>query len=467
MCCAIPLVQTYSDFLIAMWKGRFAQDTSSLVQSFGESISYDWRLFPHDIAGSIAHARGLKNAGLLSAEEFALIEGGLREIEKDIRAGQFEFKASLEDIHMNIESELTRRIGPAGAKLHTARSRNDQVATDTRLYCRAQIDELLQLMKGLQLALLGQADRCAAAVVPGYTHLQRGQPVTVGHHFLAYIEMLERDKSRLADCRQRLNVCPLGSGALAGSTINLDRRAIAAELGFETITQNSMDAISDRDYIAELLFDLSLCGAHLSRLSEDLILWCSAEFAFASLSDAHTTGSSLMPQKKNPDVCELTRGKTGRLVGNLMNLLVTIKGLPLTYNRDLQEDKPPLFDSVDSLKMILEVNTEMVAAMVVREDHCRAAAMDPMLLATDLADYLVKKGVPFRHAHELVGKAVAEAIATQTPLDQLDLMAIDPAYGEDAKEVFSLDRALEARVNPGAPSIANVKQRVIHWQRIL
>ncbi len=450
--------------LPVMWKGRFEKDTSSLVQQFGESISYDWRLFEHDIAGSIAHARAQKNAGLLTDEEFSLLESGLKEIEADIIRGNFEFKTSLEDIHMNIEAELTHRIGPAGAKLHTARSRNDQVATDTRLYCRTEIDGLLRKIASLQLALLDRAEKYAATSIPGYTHLQRGQPVTAGHHFLAYIEMLERDKTRLTDCRGRLNISPLGSGALAGSTINLDRSAMAAELGFEGITRNSMDAIADRDYIAELLFVISLCGAHLSRLSEDLILWCTAEFGFAHLSDAHTTGSSLMPQKKNPDVCELTRGKTGRLVGNLMNLLVALKGLPLTYNRDLQEDKPPLFDSVDTLHLILSVNTEMISAMELREDHCRAAAADPMLLATDLADYLVKKGIPFRHAHELVGKAVAQAIATKTPLDQLNLAAIDPAYGPDAKEVFSLERALASRTNPGAPSLENIRAEISRWK---
>ena len=368
---------------------------------------------------------------------------------------------------MNIEAELTRRIGPAGAKLHTARSRNDQVATDTKLYCRSEIDGLQMEITALQHSLLGRAEAYAAAVIPGYTHLQRGQPVTVGHHFLAYVEMLERDKSRLADCRKRLNISPLGSGALAGSTINLDREAAARELGFDGVTHNSMDAISDRDHIAELLFAVSLCGVHLSRLSEDLILWCTTEFGFASLSDAHTTGSSLMPQKKNPDVCELTRGKTGRLVGNLMNLLVALKGLPLTYNRDLQEDKPPLFDSLDTLHLILAVNTEMVAAMEIRTENCRAAATDPMLLATDLADHLVKKGVPFRHAHELVGKAVAEAIRTGIPLDQLDLSAIDSAYGPDAKEIFSLDRALESRTNPGSPSIANVRAEIHRWKQLL
>jgi len=313
-----------------MWKGRFSQDNTSLVEQFGESISYDWRLFPHDIAGSVAHARALLNSGILNEEEFSSIEKGLRDIKAEIKEGKFVFKTSLEDIHMNIEAELTKRIGAAGGKLHTARSRNDQVATDTRLYCRTQIDEISAAIHSLQKTLVAKAEQYAVSVMPGYTHLLRGLTVTFGHHLLAYVEMLQRDKGRLNDCRRRLNVSPLGSGALAGSTINLDREAIAIELGFDSVTRNSMDAIADRDYIAELLFIISMCGVHLSRLSEDLILWCSSEFGFVVLSDAHTTGSSLMPQKKNPDVCELTRGKTGRLVGNLMNLLVAMKGLPLT-----------------------------------------------------------------------------------------------------------------------------------------
>jgi len=449
-----------------MWKGRFSQQTADLVQQYGESISYDWRLYRHDIAGSIAHARAQAAAGLLTADEFSSIEEGLRAIEARIELGAFEFSTTLEDIHMNIESALTKEIGPAGAKLHTARSRNDQVATDTRLYCRAQIDWIHNLINGLQLALLGRADKFAAIPIPGYTHLQRGQPVTVGHHLLAYVEMLERDKSRLADCRRRLNVSPLGSGALAGSTINLDREMIAKELGFDSVSTNSMDAIADRDYIAEMIFAIALCGAHLSRLSEDLILWCTSEFGYLALSDAHTTGSSLMPQKKNPDVCELTRGKTGRLYGNLTAILTAIKGLPLTYNRDLQEDKEPLFDSVDTLSLALRVNTEMISTMEMREERCRAAAADPMLLATDLADYLVKRGTPFRHAHELVGKAVAHAIATAKPLNELDFPALDPAFGSDAGEVFSLERALAARTNPGAPSITNVKEQIARWQML-
>ena len=450
-----------------MWKGRFAKATADLVQQYGESISYDWRLYKHDIAGSIAHARAQVSAKLLSSDEFAAIEKGLREIEKEIEAGEFNFSIELEDIHMNIESALTERIGAPGAKLHTARSRNDQVATDTRLYCREEIDNLTVLITGLQQSLLKQAEQYAAALIPGYTHLQRGQPVTVGHHLLAYVEMLDRDKSRLADCRKRVNVCPLGSGALAGSTINLDRQQISDELGFDRVTTNSMDAISDRDYIAEFLFDMALVGTHLSRLSEDLILWCSSEFAFATLSDAHTTGSSLMPQKKNPDVCELTRGKTGRLYGNLVALLTAAKGLPLTYNRDLQEDKEPLFDSIDTLSLALKVNAEMIADMAINLDTCEAAASDPLLLATDLADYLVKNGVPFRQAHELVGQAVALSVQTETPLDQLDLSQVSEHYGADTKDVFDLQTALAARTNPGAPSIDNVRAEVARWKQSL
>ncbi|GHC54398.1 argininosuccinate lyase [Roseibacillus persicicus] len=446
-----------------MWKGRFAQKTADLVQQFGESISFDWRLYKHDIRGSIAHARAQVKAGILTQEEFEKIEAGLKAIQERIEKGEFEFSTELEDIHLNIESALTADIGPTGAKLHTARSRNDQVATDTRLYCREEIDEITRLVVQLQKALLSQAKKHAEDPIPGYTHLQRGQPVTVGHHLLAYVEMLSRDISRLADTRKRLNVSPLGSGALAGSTINLDRKAIADELGFDDVTNNSMDAISDRDYLAEILFNLSLIGAHLSRLSEDLILWSSAEFHFVTLSDAHTTGSSLMPQKKNPDVSEITRGKTGRLYGNLMALLTAVKGLPLTYNRDLQEDKEPLFDSIDTIVLTLKVNAEMVEAMTIHTGNCAKAAADPMLLATDLADWLVREGVPFRQAHDLVGRAVAESIATNTPLDQLDLTKIDPAYKPEANAVFDLATALRARTNPGAPSPDNVKAEIERW----
>ena len=453
-----------------MWKGRFSQPTADLVLRYGESVSYDWRLYRHDIAGSIAHARAQLSAGLLTAEEFEAIEAGLQSILADIEAGKFTWSQDLEDVHMNIESELTKRIGAPGAKLHTARSRNDQVATDTRLYCRAEIAEIIAKVRSMQKALVGKAKQYANAMMPGYTHLQRAQPVTFGHHLLAYVEMLDRDASRLEDCAKRLNVSPLGSGAIAGSTICLNREDIAKELGFDGVSQNSMDAIADRDYIMEFLFALSLVGTHLSRLSEDLILWCTTEFGFASLADAHTTGSSLMPQKKNPDVAELTRGKTGRLYGNLLAVMVAVKGLPLTYNRDLQEDKEPLFDSIDTIKLALDVNAEMMAGMKVNKETALLAASDPMLLATDLADYLVCKGVPFRHAHELVGKAVAMSISTKTPLNKLSdgqLTSISTEYGADARDVFELTRAFSRRKNPGAPNPDNTAARISFWEEIL
>ncbi|MBR5186316.1 MAG: argininosuccinate lyase, partial [Akkermansia sp.] len=443
---------------------------ADLVLEYGESVSYDWKLYEHDIAGSTAHARAQLNAGMLTQDEFDAIANGLQEILADIKAGNFTWSMKLEDVHMNIESELTRRIGAPGAKLHTARSRNDQVATDTRLYCRAQIDTTLELLKDMQRALVQKAAQYAEVRIPGYTHLQRAQPVTVGHHLLAYVEMLDRDRARLEDCRRRVNVSPLGSGAIAGSTINLDRAGIAAELGFNSVSENSMDAIADRDYIMETLFDLSIIGTHLSRLSEDLVLWSSSEFGYCTLSDAHTTGSSLMPQKKNPDVCELTRGKSGRLYGNLVSVMVAVKGLPLTYNRDLQEDKEPLFDSFETVSLALRVNAEMVAAMRINRDRCAAAVSDPLLLATDLADYLVRRGVPFRKAHELVGKAVAVSVGTGTALNELSLdqfKEISPEYGEDVHEVFNLDRAFSLRTNPGAPSADNTARRIAYWQEQL
>ncbi|MBK8093088.1 MAG: argininosuccinate lyase [Verrucomicrobiaceae bacterium] len=453
-----------------MWKGRFAQETSVLVQRYGESVSFDWRLYPHDIAGSIAHSKGLLKAGILTAEEQSQIESGLQGILADIEAGKFEWKASLEDVHMNIESELTRRIGPAGARLHTARSRNDQVATDVRLYCRAEIDALLDLMNAMQAALIECAERAEGVLMPGYTHLQRGQPVFFAHHLLAYVEMLDRDVTRLLDCRERLNIMPLGSGALAGSTIILDREFVAAELGFASVTQNSMDAVSDRDFIAELLFSISMVGVHLSRLSEDVILWASAEFAFVTLSDAHTTGSSLMPQKKNPDVAELTRGKSARLIGNLMSILTLIKGLPMTYNRDLQEDKEPLFDSVDSIKLALEVFAEMVRGMDVNRARTEAAAADPMLLATDLADYLVNHGVPFRQAHEVIGKLVAYSIAEQRSFGDMSLeefRRFSTVFEADVLNCLSLETAMQARKGIGAPSPANVSAQLARWRETL
>jgi len=453
-----------------MWKGRFQTETSNLVQRYGESISYDWRLYAYDIEGSIAHAAALQEAGIINKTEERKIGTGLREIKREIESGEFGFRASLEDIHMNIESALTKKIGDAGAKLHTARSRNDQVALDVRLYCRAEANAIFQRLVLLQKALLTLAVKFPEAMVPGYTHLQRGQPVLFAHHLLAYLEMLERDKQRIADCYKRINVMPLGSGALAGSTIVLNRKLVADKLGFPTLTQNSMDAVSDRDFVAELLFTISLAGVHLSRLSEDVILWASAEFGFIELSDAHTTGSSLMPQKKNPDVAELTRGKTGRLLGNLVSLMTTIKGLPMTYNRDLQEDKEPLFDSIDTIKLALEVFAEMMAVAKVRSDKTLEAVSDPFLLATDLADYLVLKGVPFRSAHEIMGKLTAYSIKQKRGFPDLTLdeyRQFSKVFDSDVHKVLDLKTALKARKAIGAPSPANVGRQITFWQRKL
>jgi argininosuccinate lyase len=385
-----------------MWHGRFSAKTADLLLNYSESISFDWRLWRHDIEGSIAHSAALEAAGLITSEERARIVEGLREIGADIETGKFEFKTELEDIHMNIERELTQRIGDPGAKLHTARSRNDQIALDLRLYLRAECEALIERIRGLQSALVEFAARNREVIIPGYTHLQRAQPVFFAHHLLAYVEMFARDSERIEDGRKRVNVLPLGSGAIAGSTIKLDRELVARLLEFPKVSQNSMDAVSDRDFAVELLAALALIAVHLSRLSEDVILWCSAEFGFLTLSDAYTTGSSLMPQKKNPDAAELTRGKAGRVIGSLVSLLTTLKGLPLTYNRDMQEDKEPVFDAVDTVKAALEVFSGMFAEARVNGAACASAVSDPMLLATDLADYLVRKGVAFRSAHEFV-----------------------------------------------------------------
>jgi argininosuccinate lyase len=453
-----------------MWKGRFQQETAPAVQRFTESISFDWRLYKFDIQGSIAHAAALARAGLLTAEELQQIESGLKAIEQEIDEGRFSFRIDLEDVHMNIESALTSRIGSAGAKLHTARSRNDQVALDLRLYLRHETDEVCRRIRTLQRALVGLAEKYQKTILPGYTHLQRAQPVLFAHHLLAYAEMLERDRERLADGRRRINRMPLGSGAIAGSTIQLDREYIAGLLDFSEVTRNSMDAVSDRDFVAEFLFALALSGIHLSRLSEDLILFASSEFRFIKISDRYTTGSSLMPQKKNPDVCELTRGKTGRLVGNLVSLLITLKGLPMTYNRDLQEDKEALFDSVDQIKLVLEVYTGMIPEIEVDSPRTREAANDPGLLATDLADYLVLHGLPFRQAHEVIGKLVAYSIQQNRGFADLKLeefRQFSQNFGPDLFAVLDLDRAIDHRTATGAPSRKNVAAALEAWNALL
>jgi len=450
-----------------MWKGRFQQDTARLLSQYSESISFDWRLYACDIQGSIAHSKALLAAGIVNAEEQGAIESGLRQIGADIESGVFHFDPALEDVHMNIEAELTRRIGPAGAKLHTARSRNDQVALDLRLYLRGETDTIIGLVRVLQQSLANLGWENIDVVIPGYTHLQRAQPVYIAHHLLAYVEMLERDAGRFADLRKRIDVMPLGSGAIAGSTIILDRALVARELGFAAITRNSMDAVSDRDFACELLAAIAITGMHLSRLSEDLILWASSEFAFITISDAFSTGSSLMPQKKNPDVAELTRGKTGRLYGNLLSLLTTLKGLPLTYNRDMQEDKEPVFDSLDTIKAALEINAAMLSEIKVNAGRAAEAVSDPMLLATDLADYLVRAGLPFRQAHEVIGRLVAHCLETGRSFPQLELatfQTFSPLFGADVFGVLDLRRALDARQAPGAPSLANVRAELERWR---
>jgi argininosuccinate lyase len=453
-----------------MRHGRFEESMSTLLRDYGESVSFDWRLYRHDIRGSIAHARALKTAGFLTEDEFSAIEQGLNQIGDEITKGEFQFSVDLEDIHMNIEKELTRRIGDAGAKLHTSRSRNDQVATDIRLYLRDEIASLQLGVRTLQSALVGLAEANESVIIPGYTHLQRAQPVPLAHHLLAYVEMLERDHGRLNDTAERMNELPLGSGALAASTLVLDREAVARDLGFSRVTQNSLDGVSDRDFALELLAALAILGMHLSRLSEDVVLWTTAEFGFAKLSDRHATGSSLMPQKKNPDIAELTRGKTGRLYGNLFALLTVLKGLPMAYNRDLQEDKEAIFDSVDTARMALAVTAEMMAALKIDTARTAEAVADPFLLATDLAEELVRKGVPFRNAHDLVGKLAAESSKTGIPLDKLPkefLQGLCPELLGDWSSLFDPARSLAARSAPGAPSLENVRMRLNHWRTLL
>lgn len=455
--------------------GRFTGGPDAEVARFTESISFDWRLWRQDIAGSLAHATMLQKVGLLTRTELNALSRGLKAIAAEIAAGRFQWKPELEDVHMNIEAELTRRV-PAGAKLHTGRSRNDQVALDMRLWLREEIDGLMGDIQLLQRALVLWGDREQATILPGYTHLQRAQPVYLAHHLLAYVEMLARDRERLAQARQRTNVCPLGSGALAGSTLPLDRERVAKLLGFvdgrgrPQVAQNSMDAVSDRDFVIEFCSAATLLAVHLSRLAEDLVLWASSEFNFIRISDAYTTGSSLMPQKKNPDVAELTRGKSARVIGNLVSLITLLKGLPMTYNRDLQEDKERLFDTVDTVRAAVRIGAGMLGQTQVNREACLAAARDPGLLATDLADYLVLKGVPFRQAHHAVGSLVALAERSRKRLDQLTLaefQSVEKKFGADALQLFDLERALARRRLTGAPGTREVKRQLAHWKREL
>ena len=459
----------------AIWGGRFTAGPADLMLQFSESVSFDRRLAPFDIAGSKAHSAMLAHCGLITARELDAIHAGLDTILAEITAGKFTWDTALEDVHMNIEAALTKRV-PAAARLHTARSRNDQIATDMRLWLKFACGVLAGKIASAQRALLAVADAHRDVLIPGYTHLQRAQPVPAAHHLFAWLEMLERDRERFGEVAAKANWCPLGAGALAGTTLPIDREFTAKALGFTDahgkpqVTSNSMDAVADRDVHIEFATACALFGVHLSRIAEDLILWSSVEFKFVELSDAFCTGSSLMPQKKNPDACELLRGKSARLQGNLHTLLTLVKGLPLTYNRDLQEDKPALFDSFDQSALCAEVLAGVLGGMTFHRERCAAAVADPALLATDLADYLVLKGVPFREAHHVVGAVVRLAEKNVVTLDQLptpEMQKIHPAFGPDWVQVFDLKRALAKRTGIGMPGPTQIAKQFKRWEKLL
>ncbi len=445
------------------WGGRFTEATDAFVETFTASVGFDQRLYRHDILGSLAHAKMLAHVGVLTEAERDAIAKGLKQIEAEIESGAFAWSLALEDVHMNIEARLVDRIGEAGKKLHTGRSRNDQVATDIRLYLRDGIDTVLAAIQRLQLAMLDVAEREADTVMPGFTHLQVAQPVTFGHHLLAWFEMLVRDAARFRDCRGRVNVMPLGSAALAGTSFPIDRAYTAKLLGFETVAENSIDAVSDRDFAIEFAAAAALLMTHLSRMSEELILWSTSQFAFVELSDAFCTGSSIMPQKKNPDVPELVRGKSGRVAGNLVALLTLMKAQPLAYNKDNQEDKEPLFDTLDTVLGCLRVYADMLPAMQVRRERLSQAAAEGFSTATDLADYLVRKGVAFRDAHEVVGRAVRLAIESRRDLAAIplnELQQFSPQIGADVYAVLTPEGSVQARNHVGGTAPAQVRAAI-------
>ncbi len=445
------------------WAGRFTQPTDQFVEEFTASIDFDKRLYRYDIQGSIAHARMLARQQIITQEDAATIIDGLEAILSDIEAGKVEFKVSLEDIHMNIEARLIERIGPVGGKLHTARSRNDQVALDIRLYLRDELGQIRQYLDRLQEALLDQAEKNLGVIMPGYTHLQTAQPVLFSHHMLAYYEMFCRDTGRLDDLARRVNVMPLGAGALAGTTFPIDREYVAEQLGFDGVTRNSLDSVSDRDFALEFCAAGSILMMHLSRLSEELILWSSADFDFIELTDAFCTGSSIMPQKKNPDVPELVRGKSGRVYGNLMSLLTLMKSLPLAYNKDMQEDKEPLFDTIDTVKGSLKIFADMIAQMGVKAEPMRIAAARGFSTATDIADYVVRKGLPFRQAHEVVGKTVRYCIEHNKEIEELTLeefRTFSDLIGEDIYDYVTLDASVNARRATGGTAREAVEREI-------
>jgi len=445
------------------WGGRFTEPTDAFVERFTASVGFDQRLYHHDITGSIAHATMLAAVGVLTDKERDTIVEGLKAVKADIEAGTFQWSVSLEDVHMNIEARLTDRIGITGKKLHTGRSRNDQVATDIRLYLRDEIDVIAEEIKRLQAGLLNLAEREADTIMPGFTHLQTAQPVTFGHHLLAWYEMLVRDGERLQDCRKRVNIMPLGAAALAGTTYPIDRAMTAKLLGFDRASENSLDSVSDRDFAIEFCSFAALLMTHLSRFSEELVLWTSAQFDFIDLPDRFCTGSSIMPQKKNPDVPELVRGKTGRVNGHLVSLLTLMKGQPLAYNKDNQEDKEPLFDTVDTVKGCLRAYADMVPAITAKADNMRVAAKRGFSTATDLADYLVKKGMPFRDAHEVVGKSVAFGVEQKRDLSDMTLAELQSFSGtisEDVFDVLTLEGSVQARDHLGGTAPAQVRAAV-------
>ena len=446
-----------------LWGGRFQKETDNLVNELNASISFDQRLYKEDITGSMAHAKMLGACGIISMEDVAAILEGLQSILEDVEAGKVEFTADNEDIHMNVEALLTARIGDAGKRLHTARSRNDQVALDFRMYVREQIPVIVDQLLHLETVLCRQAKQYQTAVMPGYTHLQRAQPISFAQHLMAYASMFARDVTRLEDCAKRLNECPLGSGALAGTTYPIDRWQTAKALDFDAPMSNSLDGVSDRDYALELMSALSILMMHLSRFSEEVILWCSWEFKFIELDDGYATGSSIMPQKKNPDVAELVRGKTGRVYGDLMSLLTVMKGLPLAYNKDMQEDKEPVFDAIDTVEMCLPVFAAMIHTMTVRTDNMRKAAGKGFINATDCADYLTKKGMPFRDAYTVTGKLVAACTQQGKTLEELtleELKAVSELFDQDVYEAINLENCMALRASYGGPAVSETTRQI-------
>ena len=446
-----------------LWGGRFQKNTDKKVDDFNSSIRFDQRMYSQDIKGSIAHAKMLGKQGIIDMADSEKIVKGLLEVLSDIENGKVEFLIDAEDIHMNVEKLLTDKIGDAGKRLHTGRSRNDQVALDIRMYLMDEIDEIYEMVKNLMDAIVSIAKEHTETIMPGYTHLQKAQPISFAHHLMAYFEMLKRDSERLSDTKKRTNVMPLGSGALAGTTYPLDREFVANELGFAGVTQNSLDGVSDRDFVIELASCLSIIMMHLSRFSEELILWSSHEFSFVEMDDAFSTGSSIMPQKKNPDVAELIRGKTGRVYGHLMGLLTTMKGIPLAYNKDMQEDKEPIFDAIDTVKLCLPVFRDMIVTMTVRKENMLKGAKGGFTNATDVADYLVKKGMPFRDAHEVVGKLVFYSISKDKSLDELtiaEFKEFSNIIEDDVYDAISMETCVNGRTVIGGPAKETVEKAI-------